>query len=281
MGILDSSIIEQIQIKSIHPSNLDPRTKFYSNDVEQLGLARSIREHGLIQPILVRPVSHGFEIVSGHRRFYACKLLRHRFIPSKICDLTNKESFEIQLTENIQRKSLNVMEEAIAFRRYVNEFGWGGAQSLAKKIGKSQEYVSHRMQLLDLSNEVKEQLVNHNLKLSHGIELVTIPKDFQDLLMNDILNENLTVKQVRDIKSNLSVKQSKNMKHIVDSIKITKKAILCLKVTLNRIDSLIEEVQTVVSPEKKSDLVCFLMDLRLTIHRMIDHTIKFKKTELM
>ena len=68
MGILDSSIIEQIQIKSIHPSNLDPRTKFYSNDIEQLCLARSIKEQGLIQPILVRPVSHGFEIVSGHSR---------------------------------------------------------------------------------------------------------------------------------------------------------------------------------------------------------------------
>ena len=146
MEFVDTSIIEQIEMKMIRPSSFAVRDKFQKYCEDDESLIISIREHGLIQPILIRPLSHGFEIVAGHRRYQACKSLRWRFIPCKIREMTNKQAFEIQLSENIQRKSMDPIEEAEAFRRYVIDFGWGGVSDLAKKIGKSEEYVSHRIQ---------------------------------------------------------------------------------------------------------------------------------------
>jgi ParB family chromosome partitioning protein len=122
-----------------------------------------------LQPILIRPLEHGFEIVAGHRRFQACRTLRWRFIPSKIRELSDKQAYEIQLTENIQRKSMDPIEEAEAFRRYVIDFGWGGVSELARKICKSEEYVSHHMQLLKLPDEIKHKIMNNSLNVSQAI----------------------------------------------------------------------------------------------------------------
>ncbi|HSF50429.1 MAG TPA: ParB/RepB/Spo0J family partition protein, partial [Nitrososphaeraceae archaeon] len=175
MAYVDTSIIEQIEIKMIRHSSFAVRDKFqrYSEDDESL--VTSIREHGLIQPILIRPLSNGFEIVAGHRRYQACKSLRWRFIPCKIREMTDKQAFEIQLSENIQRKSMDPIEEAEAFRRYVMDFGWGGVSDLAKKIGKSEEYVSHRIQLLKLPEEIKKKIASHILNVSKAIEISAIP----------------------------------------------------------------------------------------------------------
>ena len=138
MEFVDSSIVEQIEMKMIRPSQFSIRDKFQRNDCDFETLVNSIREHGLLQPILIRPLEHGFEIVAGHRRFQACRTLRWRFITAKIRELSDKQTYEIQLTENIQRKSMDPIEEAEAFRRYVIDFGWGGVSELAKKIGKSE-----------------------------------------------------------------------------------------------------------------------------------------------
>ena len=170
MEFVDTSIIEQIEMKMIRPSSFAVRDKFQKYCEDDESLIISIREHGLIQPILIRPLSHGFEIVAGHRRYQACKSLRWRFIPCKIREMTNKQAFEIQLSENIQRKSMDPIEEAEAFRRYVIDFGWGGVSDLAKKIGKSEEYVSHRIPQLKLSEEIKNKIVSNRLNVSKVYE---------------------------------------------------------------------------------------------------------------
>ncbi len=155
MEFVDTSIVEQIEMKMIRPSQFAIRDKFQKIAPEDDALICSIREHGLLQPILIRPLVHDFEIVAGHRRFKACRSLRWRFIPCKLREMSDKQAYEIQLTENIQRKSMDPVEEAEAFRRYVIDFGWGGVSELAKKLGKSEEYVSHRIQLLKLPDEIK------------------------------------------------------------------------------------------------------------------------------
>src|SRR5919199_4601089 len=178
MHIFDTSIVEQIEMKLIRPSQFSIRDKF--NDQQEIeSLIKSIKEHGLLQAILIRPYQNSFEIVAGHRRFHACKSLRWRHIPCKIKELSDKQAYEIQLTENIQRKTMKPIEEAEAFRRYVIDFGWGGVSELAKKIGKSEEYVSHHMQLLKLPDEIKDKIVNNSLKVSQAIEIVQIPHDKQ------------------------------------------------------------------------------------------------------
>ena len=285
MEFVDTSIIEQIEMKMIRPSSFAVRDKFQKYCEDDESLIISIREHGLIQPILIRPLSHGFEIVAGHRRYQACKSLRWRFIPCKIREMTNKQAFEIQLSENIQRKSMDPIEEAEAFRRYVIDFGWGGVSDLAKKIGKSEEYVSHRIQLLKLSEEIKEKIASNRLNVSKAIEISTIPIEKQSQIVGEIIENNLSVKRIRELKmilrdnineeySNIGFANGNN--YLSKSLKITKKASLSLKVTLARIDNLIEESQISIDPEQRTEIINFLMQIRIRIHELIDDTIKFK-----
>jgi ParB family chromosome partitioning protein len=282
---VDTSIIEQIEMKMIRPSSFAVRDKFQKYCEDDESLIISIREHGLIQPILIRPLSHGFEIVAGHRRYQACKSLRWRFIPCKICEMTNKQAFEIQLSENIQRKSMDPIEEAEAFRRYVIDFGWGGVSDLAKKIGKSEEYVSHRIQLLKLSEETQKKIASNMLNVSTAIEISTIPIEKQSQIVGEIIKNNLSVKRIRELKmilrdnitedyTNIGFANGNN--YLSKSLKITKKASLSLKVTLARIDNLIEESQISIEPEQRTEIINFLMELRIRIHELIDDTIKFK-----
>jgi ParB family transcriptional regulator, chromosome partitioning protein len=288
MHIFDTSIVEQIEMKMIRPSQFSIRDKF--NDHQEIeSLIASIKEHGLLQAILIRPYQNSFEIVAGHRRFHACKSLRWRHIPCKIRELSDKQAFEIQITENIQRKSMNSLEEAEAFRKYVQDLGWGGVTELSRKIGKSEEYVSHRIQLLKLPQDVKEKIMLNKLSISQALELTNLTHESIIQLSNHIIENELTIRQIREVKTVFSkekipqtdikfndIVNSKNTK----TLKITKKTSLALKITLARLDSIIEEVQLTFEPEQSSYIISFLMDLRLKIHSLIDDTIRFKNLKI-
>jgi ParB family transcriptional regulator, chromosome partitioning protein len=279
---IDTSIVEQIEMKMIRPSDFAVRDQFLKDGSQDETLMNSIKEHGLLQPILVRPLSHGFEIVAGHRRFQTCRSLRWRFVPCKIREMTDKQAFEIQLTENIQRKSMDPIEEAEAFRRYVVDFGWGGVSELAKKIGKSEEYVSHRIQLLRLSPEIKEQIIRSKINVSHALELTCIPSDRQSEIVSYVINSNPTVKQIREVKAIIKndisnqVSKGRHLSKKVSVLRTTKKTSLTLRLTLARIDSLIEEVHKTIEAEQRAEILNFLMGLRLRVHGMIDECIRFK-----
>ena len=281
MEFVDSSIVEQIEMKMIRPSQFSIRDKFQKNDCDFETLVNSIREHGLLQPILIRPLEHGFEIVAGHRRFQACRTLRWRFVTAKIRELSDKQTYEIQLTENIQRKSMDPIEEAEAFRRYVVDFGWGGVSELAKKIGKSEEYVSHHMQLLKLPDEIKDRILNNALKVSQAIEIVQVPPDRQQKIASEIINNNLTVRQIRELK--LALKEEETFSKNIASTRaesrshvIAKKSSLTLRITLARLDNLINEVHTTIEPDQRAEILNLLMGLRLSIHSLIDESIRFR-----
>lgn len=290
MEFVDTSIVEQIEIKMIRPSQFAIRDKFQKISPEVETLAASIREHGLLQPILIRPLDHGFEIVAGHRRFQACRSLRWRFISCKIRELSDKQAFEIQLTENIQRKSMDPIEEAEAFRRYVVEFGWGGVSELAKKVAKSEEYVSHRLQLLKLPEGVKQQIALNRINVSQAIELATVPSSRQPEVLRQIVDDNLTVREIREVKSIIAREfesstggyllgsDSMARVHVPEPVKISKKTTLALRVTLVRLDNLIEEVHETVSPEERAEIISMLMGMRLKVHAMIDEAIQFKNS---
>lgn len=280
MEFPDTSIVEQIEMKMIRPSQFAVRDKFQKLSSETESLAASIREHGLLQPILIRPLDHGFEIVAGHRRYQACKSLRWRFIPCKIREMPDKQAYEIQLTENIQRKSMDPIEEAEAFRRYVMDFGWGGVSELAKKIGRSEEYVSHRLQLLKLPESVKEQISQNRLNVSQAMELTTMSSSRQGEVVSQIVSDNMTVREIRDMKMAIAKMEHDESGHepagAPKPVRIAKKASLTLRVTLARIDNLIEEVHSTVEPEQRAELVSMLMAMRMQVHSMIDEAIRFK-----
>jgi ParB family chromosome partitioning protein len=286
MEFVDSSVVELIEMKMIRPSQFTIRDKFQRNDSDFEMLVNSIREHSLLQPILIRPLSNGFEIVAGHRRFQACRTLRWRFIPAKIRELSDKQAYEIQLTENIQRKSMDPVEEAEAFRRYVVDFGWGGVSELARKIGKSEEYVSHHLQLLKLPGDIKVKIANNSLKVSQAIEIAEISPDKRSKIVSQVVNENLTVRQIRELKTVLKEEEEDPDEVIVSlrdpsksSSAIAKKTSLTLKIALTRIDSLINEVHNTVEPDQRAEIINFLMSIRLHIHSLIDESIRFKNNQ--
>ncbi len=293
MEFFDTSIVEQIEMKMIRSSQFAVRDRFHRMSDDDHCLIASIKEHGLLQPILIRPLSHGFEIVAGHRRFHACRSLRWRFIPCKIRELADKEAYEIQLTENMQRKSMDPIEEAEAFRRYVVDFGWGGVTELASKIGKSEEYVSHRIQLLKLPEDVKQHVIENRLNVSSALELTSISSEKQNMIVQQIDSKNdLTVRQIREMKSLMKTKpiavssgtdqfsqmQPRVLNRKSEILKLTKKTTLALRITLARIDNLIDEVHSTVEPAERAEIVSFLMGTRLRIHSLIDETIRYKNT---
>jgi ParB family transcriptional regulator, chromosome partitioning protein len=291
MELFDISIVEQIEMKMIRPSQFAVRDKFQeSHEIESL--MSSIREHGLLQPILIRPILVGFEIVAGHRRFHACKSLRWRFISCKIREMSDKQAFEVMLTENIQRKSMDPVEEAEAFRKYVLDFGWGGVSELGKKIGKSEEYVSHRIQLLKLPEEVREQIVVNKLKVSQALELTGVPQSSLLEFTNKIMEKNLTIKQIREVKAAIkeqslyesgfsdSIHEFPSVVPIVRNVKLAKKTCLALRITLARLDNIIEEVEMNIEPDQRKEIMDFLMNIRLRVHSMIDESIRFKNSHL-
>lgn len=280
MEQIDNSIIEPIELNMIRPSKFAVRHSPSTNDPEILLLKTSILQHGLLQPIVIRPLDNGFELVAGHRRFTACKSLRWRFISCKIRDMSDKQAYEIQLTENIQRKSMDPIEEAESYQKYVNEFGWGGISELSKKIGKSDEYVSHRMKLLTLPGTVKEKLVENNLSISQALEVIHVDDSEKNILTDQIIENKLTVKQIREIKKTMKSETNTILKKdnsTSKSLNLVKKSSLTLKITLSRIDDLVHDAHKIKNRKQRLESIEFLMNLRLNIHSLIDETIHFKK----
>lgn len=188
-GFLDS-----LEIKRISPSKYALRSELNSLDE----LAASIREKGLLEPIVVRPVDGRFEIIAGNRRLEACKRLGMRSIPCHVADLDDREAFEVSIIENIQQDTMNAIDEARAFKKYVEECGYGGVSELAGKIGKSQGYVSNRIRLLSLPRGVKEEVIRRRISPSVAQELVSLD-DSGGEIVEIIRERHLSMREVRRI----------------------------------------------------------------------------------
>lgn len=243
-------------------------------------LASSIAEKGLLQPIVVRVLGDRYEVVAGNRRLTACKLLKWRKIPCHIIELNDKESFEVSLVENVQHKTLNPVEEAIAFKRYVEEFGWGGISDLAEKIGKSQEYVSRRIQLLHLPKRVQEKIMRRRISPSIAQELLRVDSKTAEKLAEIVEIKHMKRDEVRRIVKSFNKHDSSDS---VQSLSRTyeeiaaisdnalRKCITILKSMLVKIDDVIGEVdEDWITKE-------MLMQYRRIIHGDIDAFLKLRK----
>jgi ParB family chromosome partitioning protein len=204
----EHAIEESLPLNMIFPAVVQTRSDEGTQRSTIRELAASIGKHGLLHPIIVRPARDGFEIVAGHRRFFACKLLRWKAITVHVKELSDKDAFEIQLVENIQRRTLNSVEEARSFKLYVTEYGWGGITQLAYAIVKSEQYVSSRIQLLNLSEDVLQKIESEELKVSHALEILSFGESEQKIVANSTISKKLTVKDLRNIKNILNVKDN-------------------------------------------------------------------------
>jgi ParB family transcriptional regulator, chromosome partitioning protein len=273
-----SGVIDDLEIKRI----VHPKEQLRSEVSEVAELSDSIRQRGLLHPIIVRIRDNHFEIVAGNRRYEACKSLGWRKLTCHIEELDDKEAFEISLMENIQRHTLNPLDEAKAFHAYVSEFGWGGVSDLASKIGKSVSYVTKRIGLLKLPFDVKNSISENQISSSIGVELCSIRNDeTKSNLAHLISQRHLSVKSVRQLVNELetdttdqctSASFQREDKDIIKIQKSLDKSILILRIALNRIAMIIEEI--------KDDywiLREILLQHKNVIHEQIDILLKQKR----
>ncbi len=167
---------------------------------EFLELVASIKANGLLHPLIVRYAKSGgkYEIVCGRRRYLACRRLGYEEFPCSILDLSDREALEYSIVENLQRKNLDPVEEAEAFKRYLVNFDRGGITRLGAKIGKSEEYVSHRLLLLGLPKEITNRISRRLLKPSVATELVWLKDPAKQLSLADLIaSRNLTFRETR------------------------------------------------------------------------------------
>ena len=182
-----------LNINDILPNRFQPRIRFDEEKLEEL--AESISKYGVIQPIVVRPVSNKYEIIAGERRYKASKLANKSTIPAIILNLSDKDSEEIALLENIQRQQLSPIEEAVSYKRIL-DMGYITQEGLAKKLGKAQSTIANKIRLLNLDDEVQNYLLNNKISERHARSLLRIPdKEKQVEMLHRIVEERLTVKQ--------------------------------------------------------------------------------------
>ncbi|MGD9673430.1 MAG: ParB/RepB/Spo0J family partition protein [Candidatus Nitrosocosmicus sp.] len=179
------------------------------DDVEIREISDSIKKNGLIHPIMVRKIQDHFEVVAGCRRYYACKSLGWKKIPSSIISLNDVETFELSLVENLERKSLSPLEEAKAFKKYICDKEWGSVTKLASKIGKSPSYITKRISLLNLPLDIQKKLMDSRISPSTAEELFPLgDSQKQSKVAALIVERKLPLKAVREIvKGNLPHKQ--------------------------------------------------------------------------
>ena len=181
------------RISRIRPNRYQPRKKF--KEEELAALSASIKEQGIIQPLLVRKLEDGYELVAGERRLRAAKLAGYRDVPCVIKDLTEKQVLEMSLVENIQRENLNPMEEADAYHCLITEFELT-QEEVAIRIGKSRPAVANFLRLRQLPEPIQESIVDGVLSMGHARALLGIPnKAQQSAVWRAVVSKELSVRE--------------------------------------------------------------------------------------
>ena len=200
--------LRSIAISDIRPNPDQPRQTFDTDALDEL--ADSMRQRGVIQPIVVRPHGKTFQIVAGERRWRAAQRARLHQIPAVVRNLNDEETFEIAIVENVQRKDLNVIEEAEAYARLSNDYGHSQTR-LADIVGKSRSHIANLMRLLELPASVKALVVDEKLTMGHARALINAPN--AEELAPQIAKQGLSVRDVeRLVRKSLAVKKPMSAK---------------------------------------------------------------------
>ncbi len=189
--------VNEISIDDIVPSKNQPRRTFEEEKIREL--AESIKENGIIQPIVVRKIEDKYEIVVGERRYRAAKEIGLKKIPAVIRDFSDEKTLEIALIENIQREDLNPIEEANAYRTILKKEKIT-QEELAKRIGKSRSYVANILRLLDLPEKIQDYVSRGTISVGHAKAIMSLKsEDEQIKLAEDIVKRGYSVRRVEGL----------------------------------------------------------------------------------
>ena len=184
---------QTVRVDEVRPNPFQPRTVFDPAKLEEL--AQSIREHGVFTPILVKKSIRGYDLVAGERRLRASKMAGLVEIPAIVVEFTDDQMMEIALLENIQREDLSVIEEANAYHKMMNRFGYTQEQ-LASRVGKSREYIANTLRLLKLPKDVQAMVSNNELQMGHVRALLSLEPAEISKVAKKIAQEGMSVRSV-------------------------------------------------------------------------------------
>ena len=193
-GVPAGAGVRGIEVGRIRPNPLQPRKNFDDDALSEL--TASIAERGVLQPILVRTVDDGFEIIAGERRWRAAQKAQLHQIPAIVRDFDESATAEIALIENIQREDLNAIEEAEGYRQLINRFGHG-QDGVAKLVGKSRSHVANLLRLLGLPDSVQQMLLRGDISMGHARAILTAPEPEE--LAQEIAKNGLSVRQAEKL----------------------------------------------------------------------------------
>lgn len=196
--------LNEIPIKEISANPNQPRKRFEREAFKEL--VASIKEFGLVQPVVVRPKRDGYELVAGERRWKAAREAGFSMIPAVIKSSTDVESLEITLVENLQRENLNAVEEAAAYQQLIDDFEVTQAE-LAQRLGKNRATIANTLRLLRLPERVKQLIIEGNLSSGHARALLPLEDKRQIKLANRVIKEDLSVRQTEELVSRMRVEK--------------------------------------------------------------------------
>ena len=206
-------LIQNVNIDYIIPNRFQPRLTFDEKSLNEL--ASSIKEHGIIQPLVLRRLGDKYEIIAGERRYKAAQLAGLTEVPAIISNIDDNKSAEIALVENVQRRNLNSLEEAKSYKKILDKEGLT-QDELAKKIGVSQSTIANKLRLLNLTSEAQDALMNDKISERHARSLLSVSDpEKQKALLNKVISERLTVRQLDDeIKKESNPASERALNHV-------------------------------------------------------------------
>lgn len=185
------------ELDRIRPNRFQPRRHFPKDELQELSL--SIKEHGIVQPLLVRKTDLGFELIAGERRLRAAKMAGLSQVPVIQKDISDKDVLEVSIVENIQREGLNPLEEAEAYHFLLTEFDLTQDET-AKRVGKSRSSVANMLRLLQLPSQIKDSIMDGNLSMGHARALLGIESPVQQKAVHrTVIAKRLSVRQTENL----------------------------------------------------------------------------------
>lgn len=259
--------VVDLDLNDILPNRFQPRIKFSEDAI--IELSESIKEHGVIQPIVVRPIGDKYEIIAGERRYKASVLAGKDTIPAIVTNLNDKDSAEVALIENVQRRDLSAIEEAISYKKIL-DMGYLTQEQLAIKLGKSQSTVANKVRLLNLCDEVQEALMEDKISERHARSLLKLSTaEKQKIMLDKIIKNRLTVRKTDEEIDKMNT-------YITDSIEepktdLNSNAFSSTNPGFVDVDKIENQAQEINQPKKEVDFGALLKSEPAVQHQISDN----------
>lgn len=210
-----SSGVTEVRITDIEPNANQPRKSF--DDEKLAALAESIKQHGVVQPLIVQQDGDSYRIVAGERRWRAARRAGLETVPVIVRDLSDRQVMEVALIENLQREDLNPIEEAEAYEKLISEYGMT-QEEVASVVGKSRPAITNSIRLLSLDDEIKSRLISGEISSGHARALLSLDdKDLRRKAMQEIIEKGLSVRETERLIKVLSTPKKQKARKVPDA----------------------------------------------------------------